>query len=453
MRVFGILPATLLLGGCIHLGAKPMSFACGGMLDGNIETYRSTPLFKELQRDAGLDECPTGADGKPNCGQAHTLSADSGEAFTKDDPVIKALEDWRARKVSLVSPQASSEPLEPPVLMLSGGGAWGAFGAGYLNARERPDWAIVTGVSTGALQGMFVAAGDYPALAKAYRVQDGSEIARSKGLIGVVFGGSEFDIAPLRQKVMGYLLPPKEGASPLLRLLRPSAPEFSAAMVEARSGDLKVVHVTGMVRANLTGANRTDPAQLRRVADCVGGVVLASSSIPVRMTPVQIDGHTYFDGGVRSSVFDTGMGQRFARFAAGNRGAQPHIYVLRNGPTIVFRDAEEPNKPGTAAVDARPDAMRVGLRAYSTIVNQTELWSIAGLRLNYPRGPISVISADGFNSPTNPMPCGPRPATMFEGKFMRCLVDWGDFKARSGPQWIPLSELEISPRPGASPSK
>ena len=49
-------------------------------------------------------------------------------------------------------------PPEPgPWLALSSGGADGAFGAGLLNglseAGHRPDYAVVTGVSTGALDG------------------------------------------------------------------------------------------------------------------------------------------------------------------------------------------------------------------------------------------------------------------------------------------------------------
>ena len=160
--------------------------------------------------------------------------------------------------------------------------------------------------------------------------------------------------------------------------------------------------------------------------------------------PVQIDGHTYVDGGVRSSVFEAGVGRRLSRFTAKTASAAPHIYVMRNGPTIVFRDANDPGKPGVAAVDARPDIMRVGMRAYSTLVNQNELMSIASLRLNYPRGPISVISADGFNAPMNPKPCGPRPEALFEARFMHCLIDWGAYKARFGPGWISLRELDAA---------
>lgn len=444
MRIFGILPAAFMLGGCFHLGGKPMTFTGGEMLAAHIETYGATSLIGKLQRDAGFDDCPTGADGKPDCGAAGLMAFDSGRAPADIDPIAKALDNWRDPRASPLSMEATSDRLGAPVLMLSGGGSWGAFGAGYLEALDLRDWAVVTGISTGALQGLFVAAGDYSEMVEAYSPEDGREIAKPNGILGLLFRGAENDLAPLRGKVLDYLLPSDGAESPLLRMLRPGAPELSVAMVEARSGDLKVVHVTQMVRATLGRPEQRTPAELRRVAECVAGVVLASSAIPVRLTPVQIDGRTYVDGGVRSSVFDAGVGRKLRLYSASRPSTpQPRIYVVRNGPTVVFRDADDPETPGTAAVDARPDAVRVGLRGYSTIVNQNELMSIASLRLRYPTGPIHVATADGFNSPMNPNGCGRRPKEMFNPGFMKCLVEWGRYKARSGSGWIELPKLEV----------
>lgn len=453
MRILGILSATMMLGGCIHLDAKPMAFTCGDLLDKNSEIYQA--VHTQLQRDAGYDECAPNPDGKPGCGGAGLTAAHSRPVFFAGDPITEALGQWK--RSDALGPSATRPAVGegPPMLMLSGGGGWGAFGAGYLNALKREDWAVVTGVSTGALQAIFVAAGDYPELAKAYRIKDGGELARKNGVIGIVLKGSELDMGPLRQKVMAYLLPADGSESPLLRIRRADAPHLAVAMVEARSGDLVVVHITDMVRKTLGASGQPAPGELRRVAQCVGGVALASSSIPVRLTPVQIDGRTYVDGGVRSSVFDAGVGVRLATFSEGRpEEAEPRIYVIRNGPTIVFRDADDRDRPGTAEVDARPDAMRVGLRGYSTIVNQNELMSIASLRISYPRGPIRVISADGFNSrKLNPVPCGPRPAAMFDAAFMGCLVDWGEYRARTGPSWIDLDEIPPKPEPATAPRR
>lgn len=427
---------TVFLGGCVHLGAEPIDANCGDLLDGNIETYQSTPLFAELQRDAGFDECPNDQSGRADCSGVKALHLTAPEAISDSDPIVQALQSWSAGTDKSVAPSANGRG-GVPVLMLSGGGAWGAFGAGYLDALPRRDWAVVTGVSTGALQALYVAAGDYTELASAYRIQHQDELATSNGL-GILSKGSQYNTTPLHQKILGYLLP-VEGQSPIIRMLEPGRPALSIAMVEARSGDLKVVHVTRLLKAALGNETDTGSAEVQRAAQCVAGIALASSAIPVRFSPVRIDGHTFVDGGVRSSVFDSGIGRRMEAFASSGT-ATPHLFALRNGPTIVFRDASDRDHPGVSEVDQRPDILRVGMRGYSTIVNQNELMSIASLRLNYPRGPISVISADGFNAPMNPKPCGPRPEALFAPVFMDCLVDWGRHKARVGPHWIELGE-------------
>ena len=69
-------------------------------------------------------------------------------------------------------------PAQPgPWLILSTGGADGAFGAGLLNglsaAGNRPDYSVVTGVSTGALMAPFAFAGPkYDEALKAAYTQD-----------------------------------------------------------------------------------------------------------------------------------------------------------------------------------------------------------------------------------------------------------------------------------------
>lgn len=430
MRAILLLSAALALGGCIKLGAKPMTFTCGDLLTENIQTYHSTPLFEELQRDAGGDDPAPGA---PQLEAMRRVPEDAIDVRT--DPVVLAL---GRRSEGLVAEAARA----PSMLMLSGGGSWGAFGAGFLNRYGRKDWTTVAGISTGAMQGLLVAAGDYDRLVREYNIKVQEDLALTNGLLGMVRKGSEYDLRPLHAKVMAYLLDSAGGETALARMARDGSPQLFVGMVEAHSGDLKVVAVTKMIRSVLSGPARPTPGQLDRLASCVAGVTLASSSIPVRLTPVQIDGHTYLDGGVRASVFDTGMARRHAAFQA----LQPHrapseIYVIRNGPTVVFRDALDA-KLGVAKVDARPDLLRVGMRGYSTIVNQSELMSIASLRLNHPRGPIRVMTADGFNSPAmNPLPCGPRPEAVFHPGFMACLIRWGDLKARTA-EWIELSEIE-----------
>lgn len=51
--------------------------------------------------------------------------------------------------------------------VVSGGGAWGSYSIGILSAL-RPDYSLVAGISTGALQAPLIALGEYDRLAEAY---------------------------------------------------------------------------------------------------------------------------------------------------------------------------------------------------------------------------------------------------------------------------------------------
>jgi Patatin-like phospholipase len=76
---------------------------------------------------------------------------------------IPGMPDARFWADSISDFNAALPPQPGPWLALSSGGADGAFGAGLLNglseSGKRPDYAVVTGVSTGALMAPFVFAG------------------------------------------------------------------------------------------------------------------------------------------------------------------------------------------------------------------------------------------------------------------------------------------------------
>lgn len=96
------------------------------------------------------------------------------------------------------------------ILALSGGGANGAFAAGLMKGwserGDRPDFEVVTGVSTGALAAPFVFLG--PAwddeLTEAYIGGAADGLLRPQGL-GALFGSGLFQDAPLRQLVERYV--------------------------------------------------------------------------------------------------------------------------------------------------------------------------------------------------------------------------------------------------------
>jgi hypothetical protein len=125
------------------------------------------------------------------------------------------------------------------------------------------------------------------------------------------------------------------------------------------------------------------------------------------------------------------------------RGAAlPTIYVLRNGPTTRGLDPE---------IDAVKSAEPQAMRAYDILVNELEVGSIAGLRLQNPLGKIFLSTAEGVSTDdvVNFGPnCPKRSKMMFDPNFMRCLLLTGVQRAQqeNGPWWtLPFGETIKAP--------
>jgi predicted acylesterase/phospholipase RssA len=106
-----------------------------------------------------------------------------------------------------VRAQRAGQPMN--ILALSGGGADGAFGAGALvgltRSALRPQFSVVTGVSTGALIAPFAFLGpDWDEeLVEVYTSGRAEHLLHSRGL-GALFGSSLYSGTPLRQLVDRY---------------------------------------------------------------------------------------------------------------------------------------------------------------------------------------------------------------------------------------------------------
>src|SRR4030095_14592219 len=101
----------------------------------------------------------------------------------------------------------------PPVyfLAISGGGDNGAYGAGFLNgwtaAGTRPEFKVVTGVSTGALISPFAFLGpkyDY-VLRRVYTSTAQKDIFKKRGIMAGLFGDAMADTRPLAGVISTYV--------------------------------------------------------------------------------------------------------------------------------------------------------------------------------------------------------------------------------------------------------
>jgi Patatin-like phospholipase len=195
---------------------------------------------------------------------------------------------------------SAGEPIN--VLALSGGGAGGAFGAGAIvgltASGRRPQFAVVTGVSAGALIAPYAFLGPAwdPRLLEIYTSGSGEHVLKSRGL-GAIFGSSMYRGTPLKELVDRY------ATDALIR----------AIALEAGKGRLLLVATTNV--------NTGEPViwDLGAIA-LYGGkdartlfrdVLVASASVPGMFPPVVIrvpdDGgphdEMHVDGGVTLPFF------------------------------------------------------------------------------------------------------------------------------------------------------
>ncbi|HEY6515648.1 MAG TPA: patatin-like phospholipase family protein [Steroidobacteraceae bacterium] len=193
-----------------------------------------------------------------------------------------------------------SRPLT--VLALSSGGANGAFGAGALagvsRGGARPQYTVVTGVSTGALVAPFAFLG--PAwdaeMIRIFTTGATDDLLRHRAL-GVFFGSSVYSGAPLRQLIDRYA----DGTM------------IAAIAAQAAKGRLLLVATTDLSTGEpviwdlgsiaLHGGGHAEPL--------IQSVLLASASVPGMLPPVVVRfrrrggmrTETHVDGGVTLPFF------------------------------------------------------------------------------------------------------------------------------------------------------
>jgi hypothetical protein len=255
---------------------------------------------------------------------------------------------------------ADGQPLE--ILVLSGGGAGGSFGAGVLTGwtrlGTRPMFHVVTGVSTGALIAPLAFLGPSwdGQLTAAFSGADTGALLQSNWL-GAVFGASAYAGEPLHRLVDRFV----------------TDDLILAVAAEAAKGRILLVATTDLDREKLViwdmGAIAAHGGKEARML--FRDVLIASASVPGVFPPVMIrvqSGAKVFDemhvdGGTRSSMVAVpdGAAVSDADFAA-LRGA--NMYVLTNSK---LGAVEETTPVNTVSILSRSVAAVLKKEARSNI--------------------------------------------------------------------------------------
>lgn len=209
-----------------------------------------------------------------------------------------------AKEQQWLSSQGRGGELPPAYfLAVSGGGDNGAYGAGFLNgwsaSGTRPEFKVVTGISTGALIAPFAFLGpkyDY-VLRRVYTETSQKDIFKKHGIVKGIFGDAMADTRPLANVISSYVN-------------RALLDEIAAEYAKGRVLLVGTANLDSLepVIWNMTAiAASQDPNATKLFAN----VLLASASIPGAFPPVMIDvnvGGTQYqemhvDGGTMTQVF------------------------------------------------------------------------------------------------------------------------------------------------------
>jgi hypothetical protein len=327
--------------------------------------------------------------------------------------------------------RAGKRPAAPVVdiLIISGGGDWGAFGAGFLKGwgrvpktdpLARPDFAIVTGVSTGALIAPFAFLGDEGSI----------------NLVENLYRNPKPDWVQYRGVL--YFLPSNISFAEVPGLekeLRRALTMDTARRIEAAGADGRFLAVN---TTNLDdGSPRVfdlvaEAARARQTGDLdrIHNVVLASAGIPGVFPFRIIDGAMYVDGGSTGNIIYGGRLSEKDTLAAQWRDTYPDIPIPRIRFWVLFNNQFRPPpqliEPRWPAVITR--SMETSTRAATTTAIR-HLFSIAEIsELKWHADTeVRVASIPGDWLP-------PKPGT-FVKETMNALVDLGEKMGADPKSW------------------
>lgn len=304
------------------------------------------------------------------------------------------------------------------LLAISGGGENGAFGAGLLygwtERGDRPQFRLVTGVSTGALTAPFAFLGSrYDQQLKAvYTTVQRDNIAQILPILTILGSDSVADSRPLANLIATYVTP---------EMVEEIAQEY-------RKGRLLMIGTTNLdlgqpIAWNIGAiAASQHPARVQAIRD----ILLASASIPGAFPPVMMDvmaggvrrQEMHVDGGATTQVFLYPSSAPLRLAPAAVRRVPRVAWIIRNGRT---QELNEEVKRGLVQIAAR---------SISTMITSNAIGDIYRLYLVTQRDRVDFNLAYISSRFTVPY------EKPFEPAYMNALFEFGRNEMRTNQPWL-----------------
>ena len=365
------------------------------------------PLPLELTNVAGIPGVPKArfwGDEWPK------FSQDSLNAFTEADASTKYAAIYQNYSAIFARPHH--------YLAISGGGANGAFGAGLLvgwtAAGTRPEFSMVTGISTGALTAPYAFLG--PAyddkLKEVYTTITTKDVAAKRNFLAGLTGDSLADTTPLQAVIAKYI----------------TKQVVDAIGVEFQKGRRLFIGTANLDagRSVIWSIGAIAVSDYPRKLELIHDILRASASIPIAfppvMIPVEANGQSYdemhVDGGTGSQVFvyPAAIDWRQVVKALEVPGT-PQVYIIRNA----FLD---PDYRGV-----KRTLLPIASRSIDSLIRTQGIGDLFQIHS------LCVRDGNEFNLAYIPSDFTDDPTEGFDPVYMKKLLDRGYQMALEGYPW------------------
>jgi predicted acylesterase/phospholipase RssA len=386
--------------GLIALAALAVVSGCASVPERN-------PLPLELTNVAGIPGVPEArfwGDEWPKFGQ------DRLKAFTEADD--------RTKYAAIYQQYSAIYKRPHHYLAISGGGANGAFGAGLLvgwtAAGTRPEFTMVTGISTGALTAPFAFLGSAydDKLKEVYTTISTKDVAAKRNWLAGLTGDSLADTAPLRAVIAKYI----------------TKQVVDAIGVEFQKGRRLFIGTANLdagrsVIWNIGAIAVSDhPRKLGLIHDILRGSASIPIAFPPVMIPVEANGQSYdemhVDGGTGSQVFVYPAAIDWRQIVkALEVPGTPQVYIIRNA----FLD---PDYRGV-----KRTLLPIASRSIDSLIRTQGIGDLFQIHS------LCVRDGNDFNLAYIPSDFTEKPTEGFDPVYMGKLFERGHQMAKRGYPW------------------
>lgn len=310
-------------------------------------------------------------------------------------------------------------------LAVSGGGDEGAFASGLLTgwteAGDRPEFDVVTGVSTGTMIAPFAFLGrEYdPQLRQTYTTISTDNVLIKRGIIHGLLSDAFADTTPLWNMISHFV----------------DVPLMNAIAREYKKGRLLLIGTTDLDAEEpcIWNIGAIAASGHPGALDLIRKVLLASAAVPGAFPPVMIDvaldGKSYqelhVDGGAVAQIFLYPEGIELNRYY---KSQEREAFLIRN------------NREDPSWQQVERDTLTISGRAISSMLHSSGENDLARIYFITQRDSVAYNLAyidKNF--------AAKHPAELFDKTYMNALFDYAHQEARHGYAWRKIPPILATP--------